>query len=494
MEELKRLARIVTLFGNNKIKLFDPARNKEESKEEKLFLNIVGNKYSTDKDAVLDIYGSTSRANRYRMLKSRLRQRLYAQLFFVENASRPAKREEKKCLDLSYKGKILLQVTEYPIAKQLFNKALQTAMPFEFTDIVIDCLSNLNFIHTQQQDFSGFTKTLVKLKWYRNLKEKEEKAYEIYYQCKLTLLKSVAARKNHLNRVPSVISELRLLWKTTDSFNIYFYYYMLNGMYLELIGDFDNRILDIQESEKLLIAGRINPYRFDSLLNKYLIIYALFRAKKYEKGLALASQYLPDFNPYSRNWFAYMEEYFLLAMHANKFNLAVDLIVEVDQNIYFKRLKKKNQESWALYKAYLYFLNPKKSVVTNFNYQKFISSVPEHSKDKLGHNIALHILQFLYHLKNSDYDQLYYKEGAFRKYVGAYLKDQDSQRSRIFFRLLIIVIRTDFNKDKSLRKAQKWIEKLRTTPEPGDAHARVEILPYEKLWETVLSLLVDNRS
>src|SRR5690606_20570768 len=118
MEELKRLARVVTLFGKKNVKLLDPDSKKEESLEEKLFLNIIQNKYSNDKEAILDIYGNNNRAARYRMLKSRLRQRLYSQLFFVENASRPARREEKKCLDLSYKGKILLQVTEYPIAKQ----------------------------------------------------------------------------------------------------------------------------------------------------------------------------------------------------------------------------------------------------------------------------------------------------------------------------------------------------------------------------------------
>lgn len=492
MEELKKLIRIVTIFNTKKISLLDINKALPENKEEELFLNIKKNKYSNDQEAVLDLYESTDKSYRYRMLKSRLKEKLLTQLFFVEDNTRYPRKEEKKCVDLMYRGRVLLIMTEYTISKNLYKKALKIAVQYEFTDLALDCSTNLNFISSQLPDYIDFYKTLEKIKFYTQIKHYETQASEIYYVNKIELQKSVVSQKKTLNKLPLAISQLKQLWKQSNSFNIYYYYYMLNGWFLELTGNFNERIRDIEHCEKLLKDGKINTYRFDSLLNKYLMIYALFRAKKHKKGLKLAPVYLKDFNPYSRNWFAFIETYFLLAMHDGNYELATDIILEVDQNLYFKRLKKKDQESWALYKTYLYFLNPKRNLLNNFNYQQFITSVPEHSKDKLGENIALHILQFLYHLKNKDFDQLYYKEGALRKYLSAYLNDPDSQRSRYFFRLLIIIIRADFNPEKSILKGRKWLDKLKSAPEPGDAYARIEVIPYEKLWELLIEIMKEK--
>lgn len=494
MEELKKLVRIVTLFSPKKISLLDPRNAKPRNKEEKLFLNIQADKYENDDEAYNDLYKDSQKSYRYRMLKSRLREKLLNQLFFVQYDNRLTKKDEKKCLDLMYRGKVLLIMAEYPISKKLYLKALKIAEKYEFTDFTIDCLNNLNFIYTQLSDPKQFYKSLESIKHFQQIKTLEDEAYRIYYSNKIELQKSVLSQKKTIQKLPHEILRLKELWKKSDSYNIYYYYYILNGWFLELTGQFEKSIKDIESSIELQKAGKINMYRFDTLLNKFFMIYALLRAKKYKKGLELAPIYLQDFNPYTRNWFAFMEHYFLLAMHAKNYNLAADIIVEVDQNQFFKRLKTRAKESWALYKAYLYFISPNKNVLGNFNYQKFITSVPEHSKDKLGENIALHVLQYLYHLKNKDYDQLHYKEGALRKYLSTYLKDPDSQRSKLFFRLLIIVIRADFNPDQSVKKAQKWLEKLKASPEPGDAYARIEVIPYERVWELIIEIMKEKKT
>lgn len=492
MEELKKLVRIVTIFSPKKISLLDPGKLDPRNKEDKLFINIQSNKYENDDQATHDLYKDENKSYRYRMLKSRLREKLLKQLFFIEDESRLPKKEEKKCLDLIYRGRVLLIMAEYSISKKLYLKALKIAEKYEFTDLILECLNNLNYIYAQLPDNNQFYRSLEDINHFQQIKSFEDEAYRIYFGNKIELQKSVLSQKRALQKLPQAISQLKELWKKSKSYNAFYYYYMLNGWFLELTGKFDERIKDVENSTRLLKAGKINVYRFDALLNKFVMIYALFRGKKHKKGLELAPIYLKDFNPYSRNWFAFMENYFLLAMHAMKYNLAADIIIEVDQNQFFKRLKIRAKESWALYKAYLYFINPDKNVLANFNYQEFVTSVPEHSKDKLGENIALHILQFLYHLKNKDYDQLYYKEGALRKYLSTYLKDPDSQRSKFFFRLLIIVIRADFNPDKSIKKAQVWLLKLKSSHEPGDAYARIEVIPYEKVWELIIGLLKDN--
>src|SRR5690606_20387978 len=136
---------------------------------------------------------------------------------------------------------------------------------------------------------------------------------------------------------------------------------------------------------------------------------------------------------FSRNWFAYMANYFLLAVHAESYETAEEIIQKVNQNSYFFRLKQEAQESWILYKSYFNFLTPHQNRINTFQYQEFISSVAGHTKDKLGHNISILILEYLHLLKNKEFEQLCSKEDSFRKYAHSYLKTEHSKRSFYFF-------------------------------------------------------------
>src|SRR5690606_28837109 len=143
------------------------------------------------KDAIIDLYGKSEDYYKYQMLKSRLRQKLYNHLYFVQDKTRPPRVVEKKCFDLVHQAKALLHLTEYHLAENQLNKALKTAIQYEFTDIIIDCLANLNFIYTQHHDGPKFYQTLKLLKEYKILKAKEDEAYEIYYTNKIELQNSV---------------------------------------------------------------------------------------------------------------------------------------------------------------------------------------------------------------------------------------------------------------------------------------------------------------
>ena len=57
---------------------------------------------------------------------------------------------------------------------------------------------------------------------------------------------------------------------------------------------------------------------------------------------------------------------------------------------------------------------------------------------------------------------------------------------------MLLVIRADFDPEKSIRKGKLWFEKMKNTPEPGDAYAEVEIIPYERLWEIVLGYMRES--
>jgi len=306
--------------------------------------------------------------------------------------------------------------------------------------------------------------------------------------------KPVDARKKYLPQLLQTLPRFRELWKLYHSPNVFNFYYKLNIWYHELIGDFKEIIRITSESEQLLKDHVIHPIRFEGLFNKFMQVYAYLRVKDFEKGLNLAAKYLPSFHPATNNWFAYMENYVLLAIHAQRYEQAVELMKQVDANPAFRKITKRSKEKWTLYRAYLYFMQPSEELLHHFDYQQFIQAVPEYSKDKQGFNVAILILQFLHFLKTMQTDALLYRIESLRKYAQLHLKENASARSKAFFKLLEMVVKEDYHAARCRQKSRYLHTRLQTTLPPGDAFAEIEIIPYEHLWDWILLTLQNQKS
>src|SRR5690606_3422853 len=153
----------------------------------------------------------------------------------------------------------------------------------------------------------------------------------------------------------------------SSSFNVFQKYYLLSNWYLNLIGDFENEIQNIQKCEEQLKAGKINKFRFDRRLNKYIMANALLRTKKYEDGLLFVEKNIHMFSTDSRNRLAFQEFQFLLALHSGRHELAKKVLLEVEALKSKLALKKSARENWAFYKAFLYFAS-QDSCLLEFSY------------------------------------------------------------------------------------------------------------------------------
>jgi hypothetical protein len=222
-------------------------------------------------------------------------------------------------------------------------------------------------------------------------------------------------------------------------------------------------------------------------------VHAYLRSKEYEKGLLLAGDYIQAFDQSSNNWFAFMENYFLLALHAMNYKLALQLIQQTDKNPFFSKISRMAKERWVLYRSYLYFVYPSEILYTEFSYQTLITSVPEYSKDKQGFNVAILVLQYLYFLKKRDFESLLHRIEAMRKYAGTHLKDNFSDRAKAFFKLLIIPVKEDYKPMYCRKKGKYLYEKLQVISPPGEAYAEIEIIPYEHIWEMILDILSETK-
>ncbi|MFA0961242.1 hypothetical protein AB9P05_05525 [Roseivirga sp. BDSF3-8] len=493
MEEIARLVKIVTKRGKKNIQLLDlKSDNDLNSKEMQLFNKIKEGKVGSDKDAAYEIYGEEKVDYRYRMLKSRLKQKLLNHLFFLDfndSQIKASHHDEQECLNFLHQGRMLLKFGDLGIAEKILNKAINLAKGSEFNYIILDSLKLLRFIYASRVRPVMYDKNKEKLEHYKKLIKLEEEAAELYFKVKVELNRSVSSRKENLQFAEDGIETLRKLWEKTDSYNIFEHYHLLNVWFHELTGNYAKVIEITNHIDEQYKKTIINRKRFDDRFNKFAKIYAYLRIKDYKNGLAQAKEYVKSFSRYSTNWFSFMENYFLLAMHSRDYTLSGELLQEVERNPNYNKISELAKERWNLYTAYLQFINPTNRVNRSFNYYDFVSTVPEYSKDKEGFNLAILVLQYLYYLENKDLDALMFRVESLKKYMSRHFKETFSTRTVIFFKLLINLVQYDFDL-KTCRKKSKYLyDKLKSADVPGDAYAEIEIIPYEHLWEWLMNKL-----
>lgn len=491
MQELIKLLDIVTYCEQGQFVLQD--QNNENSKENLLINGIKSGRYTTDSDASLDLYHTTDANDvRYKMLKHRLKKKLFKFLFlfdFSKTKLRSFVSHEQECLQFIYQAGVLIRQTEYDISTRLLNKAIIISKKYDFTKLTVSILEAKLAIEVEKGSLSSYQKVKEEFDFYNQKFSYETEAKGIYHLIKLNLSKSINNRKSFLPNIPDLLKRLEELWNLSKTFDTFEPFYRVSIWYYELIGDFPQIVKITKQSEEWLSQGLINEYRYDSKFHKFILVYAHFRAKLYDKGLMYASDYKNEFDPNFSNWFSYMENYLLLAIHAKEYELAQQLILEVLNNNAIHKIKKSARERWTLYRTYLIFINPNLLLSGAFNFQSFASTVPEYSKDKQGFNVAILVLQFMYFLRKNDAEALLYRIESLKKYILAHLKDSFSGRSKLFLKLLMLTVIENFDVEECRAKGEKYYQKLLTTLPPGDAYAEIEIIPYEHLWELVLEIL-----
>ena len=116
-------------------------------------------------------------------------------------------------------------------------------------------------------------------------------------------------------------------------------------------------------------------------------------------------------------------------------------------------------------------------------------TVPEYGRDKRGNNVAILIFQLLHYLRERQLEPVLARLERLRKYQQRHLRDAAAIRSRTFLRLLLLLPEAEFNPATLTQRSKTLLGALRQAPLTGEADAGIEIIPYEDLWELVMSLL-----
>ncbi|WP_205503880.1 hypothetical protein [Rufibacter psychrotolerans] len=442
----------------------------------------------TDDDSAREVlYSKDTKKDGLKMIKSRLRKKLMNQLFFLDENPEgiPVSHAvEQACLAKFYQARILIDSGANDLALPILKQVLAKSTEYDFNYISSLCIRTLVQSYVNLKERSFFYKAVDQLNAVNEKLAADQESEMLFWQANIELSHSVAARKNFLKRLDEVLPKMKLLWEKAQTFESFNNYYRLFIWLHELTGDFEKIVLLTSMIENELQDNKVIQKRFDSRFNKFIQVYAHLRAKKLEEGMVLANKYLSSFNPSSNNWFAFMENYTLLAIHAKRYEAAHLLLHQVQTNPFIKKINKFAQERWVLMESYLHFVAPLKD--QPLKWHTLAQNAPIYSKDKEGFNVAILILQVMYFLEIGDFEALEYRVESLKKYAQHHFKDSFSERSRIFFKLLNTLVRSDFDGGTTQKKGQYLYNKLQKTPPPGDAYAEIEIIPYEHLWELIL--------
>ncbi len=421
------------------------------------------------------------------MVKSRLRKKLMNHLFFIDDKKDGLQTPhaiEQNCLAKFYQARILIDSGAYELALPLLKQALAKTLEYDFNFTSTLCLRLMVHSYVNLKERNLFYKTTSQLETLTKKLAADQESEMLFFEANIELSHSIAARKAYLKNIDHVLTKMNSIWVKAKTYETFNHYYKLSMWLHELTGNFDEIVTLTKLSEQILKEHQNVAKRFDHRYNQFIQVYAHLRSKRLEEGLELASNYITSFNPASNNWFAFMENYTLLAIHAKKYAAAHLLLHQVQTNPFIKKINKLAQERWALFEAYLHLVAPQTD--QPLKWQNLVHNAPIYSKDKEGFNVAILILQVMYFLEIVDFEALEYRVESLKKYAQHHFKDSFSERSRIFFKLLTILVRANFDPAETQKKGNYLYNKLQKTIPPGDAYAEIEIVPYEHLWELIL--------
>lgn len=495
MNELKRLVNLIGKYGNGPSPLLN--LQSENSLETKLFNTLKSSEVKTDDEISYLLYGEDKPSSNYRMLKSRFRKKLYNHLLFLKLPSEGlGKINEAKyqCSKLITEAYGLRLLSETKLSIKSLEQALTIAEKYSINSLKLRVLEEIKYSYYSLGDLKNYEKYSEALQASYRLDTLEREAqplFEFTMMCSKCL---IADRRELTKYIPDVLEQFRVLWENSSSSKIFNSFHRLNILYLELQGRYAEIADAIEKAEKLVITRKVNPYWFDTQFNNYIQIYALLQSQQYKLGLKLAEVYKSNFEQFTPNWFAFMENYLLLALYSKKYIKAADLLQEVAQDDYYANLQPRSLERWELYRRYLKFMIRQEQVILpKFELTTFKNELPIIIKDKSGFNLAFLILDVLESMEKRQLVDFEQQAERVRKYRVKYLKGENAERPRLFMRLLQLALLEQDPEDVSL-KGLKLLKQLKVTPFPGDAFSEVEIIPYEHLWELVLTMLQNKQA
>lgn len=501
MKHLLEISNIVTWKKVKKIELFDESALKNKSsKFNEFFEALMDGKFRNDRDASALLYGCSPTDDKYRQLKSRFRKRLMNTLFFID-VNRPSASGYSQAYFSCNKDWTLIKILQIygakETAKDLARQVLTTSLKFRFADLIINCARILRETAAEEnneKDFLQYNDLLVE---FQQIIEVELKSEEYYQKAFITFEKTKISKANNIKELDTYCNELIAMSESVQSPVVTFNMFLTWVIKLEIENDAKS-IIEICNKMEEYISSNPQYEQRDKIelfqLKKMNALFQLHDINGARSNAEMQSKYLEEA---SKNWYNFMELFFLTAMHTDNYINALAILNKVTTLSKFRKSNRNIKEKWKIYEYYLYYFLEKMGNQYKEIYQakstalfsKLLSDPVIYAKEMRLYTIQTVIVQVLIAIDNKNF--LYAAENIERlkSYTKRQMNEDENKRVLAFIKLLIQLMKSNFN-PKFITGDEKHLEILHNTPiKDNGKHFDIEIYPYEKIWKILLSKL-----
>jgi glucan-binding YG repeat protein len=501
MEKLKELVSFLNKSRLKRIEVIGSPPPKR-SMSTQFYEGIANNSFENDEDAAKHFFGENASPNdrRYRTLKKRFYDRLVNTIFFIDAAKLDLNKYQNAYYDLTKKvtaGDILYKRGQHKSAIYILKKCLPRVERYEFHELKLRVLKILRVhygaVDVNVKAYDEYTQNIEHTE--RALKIEEE-AIDLHIRAKLSFAKDRTDFSKHYMTSTEYFKHLsKYLGTKYDSVVFQFNVRSLELMMYSAKRELEKEIITCDKAiESLQTRPYYNPNHIHAFNIEKSAAYLLL--SKHEQGIAAAKEakkYALSPTGQSRSSFFIL----LNHLHASQYDQAYDVFREVDESNILKKTPQSIREEWRIANGYFYFLVEAgrldvDEIQGKFRLKKFLNDVPGFAKDKRSTNVPVLVLQVLFFIVRQDFDSSAERLRAVDRYNSRYLLKDNTFRSNCFVKMLLCALDAGFNKIATQRKAKKYLKRLAEMPiTQVKQNYETEYIPYEKLWEIVISLL-DN--
>jgi hypothetical protein len=502
MEALTQIVHLLDGFKLSKIDIIDSQDSTSRFTE---FYRLIKNgDLKSDEEAARYFYPDLDKQDQnYRKLKSQFKERLINTVLFLDTYNKNATEHQNALVEaqkLWAATSILYNRSAVASVVEIAEKLLKHCIYYEFTELVVQITDKLKHIHgTVVGDKNKFNLYREMHLEYLEYYCAELKAKDLMQCIRFNYVKSAAYNKEKFAEAEKAIEILTPLREKCETYMFMsFWYYIHVSKYQTR---FDNRNI-VKTCEEGIAHFKQKKYAASApiavLMNQLLI--GQIQLRQYEAGKVTAAEVLTLQVEGTHNWYKTLEQHMMLAFHTQEYTEAYKVYQIALNHRDFKFLKGGNLEIWLLFEAHLCFLlkmgriaglTIEKSIFKNFKVNRFLNNISQFSTDKKGMNIPTLIIQFVLQMTEKKHDQLVDRIEAMEQYVKRHVKsDEAVYRSHCFLKLLLDLSKVNYSKKQIAARAKSLLIEISNSQlnimEQGD---RIEIMPFEDLWEEMQTLL-----
>lgn len=490
MKYLLEIAKIVTKKKVKKIEIFDDyTLQQKDSKFNEFYEALMDGAFHNDADAAQHFYGSSSKHDKYRQLKSRFKKRLLNTLYFLDinQASNPNyERAYYSCHKDWTLVKILLNNNAIETGHQLARQIYTTALKFHFSDLIVNSARTLRAQASADGNEKLFQEYDARCKEYLPIFEAEMLSEEYFQQVQLF----IQSKNTDTALVETLIEKLQQMSTLHTAPVIQYNRLLAEIIYAEWKRDYV--ILEqICNEAEAYIETHPQYYqtdKFTTVIKKKLL--AVFHTNRWQEGKRAFEQYRIHFDSIE-NWLALMEYYILFAVKHKEYNIALDLFEIVFRDKRYKKLNEAETEKWQLIEIFLCFLQwsigkhyPKR--YARFRLKRFLEEPIIIDKKKRILAVINIIGQCLFLLEEQRLSEAFERIERLKVYLNKFLRTEEHFRSIQFIRLLQQLAKAHFDYS-NIGIHEKYLTRLQETPNQYSGQLNsLEVIPYQDLWEMVL--------